>query len=295
MASGKRVSSKTLKAGAYADPAEKSTTPSVGLRPGVTRWLVALPLPIMVVALVAKTLTLDIDAAVAMLGAVALQLAGVGLVRRGLFVRRTGGVEAALNKPGPVLGVGAIALVAALFLASAVGMSSIWQAVAVAAFGALGLYLALFTSTGASQSGPTKVAGIDMGELRKQLAEAHAYVKRMRVGGAKLSSAADQAQVTRIADEAEGVLEGILADPGDIRRARRFMATYLERAATSVEKFADAEAKGRAEPLRTDFNATLDVIEKAFHEQQQRLEAEDQIDLEVQLDVLRKQMEREGL
>ena len=46
---------------------------------------------------------------------------------------------------------------------------------------------------------------------------------------------------------------------------------------------------------RADFNATLDVIEKAFNDQKQRLDAEDSIDLEVQLDVLRKQMEREGL
>ena len=90
-------------------------------------------------------------------------------------------------------------------------------------------------------------------------------------------------------------MKGILADPGDIRRARRFVATYLERATTSVEKFATAEAKGRAEPLRANFNATLDVIETAFTEQQQRLDADDQSDLEVQLDVLRKQMEREGL
>ena len=134
-----------------------------------------------------------------------------------------------------------------------------------------------------------------MGNLRKQLAEGHGFGKRLRTSGATLSSTDDQAQVSRIADEAEGVLEGILADPGDIRRARRFMATYLERATTSVEDFAAAEAKGSAEPHRADFNATLDVIEKAFHEQQQRLDAEDSIDLEVQLDVLRKQMEREGL
>ena len=91
------------------------------------------------------------------------------------------------------------------------------------------------------------------------------------------------------------MLEGILADPGDIRRARRFMATYLERAATSVEQFAAAETKGKADGHRADFNATLDVIEKAFNDQKQRLDAEDSIDLEVQLDVLRKQMEREGL
>ena len=156
----------------------------------------------------------------------------------------------------------------------------------------------LFTSTGAEQASNglgEKVAGIDMGDLRKQLAQAHDYVKRMRTSGAQLSSSDNQAQVVRIADHAEGVLEGILADPGDIRRARRFMATYLERAATSVEQFAAAETKGKADGHRADFNATLDVIEKAFNDQKQRLDAEDSIDLEVQLDVLRKQMEREGL
>ena len=137
--------------------------------------------------------------------------------------------------------------------------------------------------------------GIDMADLRRQLAQAHGFVKQMRADGAQLSSNHDQAQVVRIADHAEGVLEGILADPGDIRRARRFMATYLERATQSVSQFVLAEAKGTASAHRTDFNATLDVIEQAFDEQKQRLDAEDTIDLEVQLDVLRKQMEREGL
>ena len=296
MSQGKRVSSKSMKAGAYAEPSDAPARASVGLRPGVTRWLVALPLPVMIFALIVKTVLIDIDAALVLLGAVALQLAGIGLIRRGLSVRRSGGVEAALNAPGPVLGAGWIALALALFLASLAGPAGLLQALGVAAFGGLGLGLALFTATGvADATGPAKVAGIDMAQLRKQLAEAHDYVKRMRAGGARLSSTADQKQVTRIADHAEGVLEGILADPGDIRRARRFMATYLERAATSVEQFAEAEARGKADAHRTDFNATLDVIETAFHDQKQRLDAEDSIDLEVQLDVLRKQMEREGL
>jgi hypothetical protein len=73
------------------------------------------------------------------------------------------------------------------------------------------------------------------------------------------------------------------------------MATYLERATTSVEQFVEAESKGKAQAHRSDFNATLDVIEKSFEDQKQRLDAEDSIDLEVQLDVLRKQMEREGI
>ncbi|MDA8552893.1 5-bromo-4-chloroindolyl phosphate hydrolysis family protein [Alphaproteobacteria bacterium] len=298
MSQGKRVSSKSMKAGAFAETSEKQVVPVNGLKAGLTRWLVALPLPVMVLALLIETVSADIFTALALLVAIALQLAGIGLVRRGLTVRQSGGVEAALNSPSTALGLGSAALVAALFLLCLSGPAGPLQAIGVAALGAIGLWLALFTSTGAEQASNglgEKVAGIDMGDLRKQLAQAHDYVKRMRTSGAQLSSSDNQAQVVRIADHAEGVLEGILADPGDIRRARRFMATYVERAATSVEQFAAAETKGKADGHRADFNATLDVIEKAFNDQKQRLDAEDSIDLEVQLDVLRKQMEREGL
>ena len=281
MASGKRVSSKTLKAGAHgqAEAAGTAAVSTRGLGPGLTRWLVAVPLPVLVLGLIVKTLSADIDAAVALLAAVALHLAGLTLLRRGLALRQTGGVEAALTSPRSVLGLSTLALVAALLLAAIVGTTSLVQALAIAAFGALGLVLALFTATGARQSGTHKVAGIDMNDLRRQLAEAQGYVKRLRGSGAALSRAEDQSQVGRIADQAEGVLEGILADPGDIRRARRFMATYLERATTSVEKFVTAESQGRAAPLHADFKATLDVIEASFQEQRQRLEADDQIDL----------------
>lgn len=298
MSQGKRVSSKSMKAGAYAEQSEQPQAAGRGMKAGVARWLVGLPLPVIGLALIIETVSLDIDAALVLLGAIALQLAGIGLVRQGLKVRHSGGVEAALNNPTPVLGLGAAALIAALFLTCLAGPAGVVQAIGVAVLGGIGLWLALFTATGA-ESGPAglreKVAGIDMGDLRKQLAQAHDYVKRMRISGAQLSSEPDQVQVARIADHAESVLEGILADPGDIRRARRFMATYLERATTSVEQFVAAESKGKADAHRTDFNATLDVIEKAFDDQKQRLDAEDSIDLEVQLDVLRKQMEREGL
>ncbi len=302
MSQGKRVSSKSMKAGAYAEPSEQPTNRSTGLRSGLrsglTRWMLALAVPILVLALIIETLSADIDAAAVLLGAIALQLAGTGLIRRGLKIRESGGVEAALNSPVPALGLGLAALTSALFLASLAGPADLAQAIGVAAFGALTLWLALFTATGADTDNDglnEKVAGIDMADLRRQLAQAHGFVKQMRADGAQLSSNHDQAQVVRIADHAEGVLEGILADPGDIRRARRFMATYLERATQSVSQFVLAEAKGTASAHRTDFNATLDVIEQAFDEQKQRLDAEDTIDLEVQLDVLRKQMEREGL
>jgi hypothetical protein len=298
MSQAKRVSSKSMKAGAYAEPGEKTVAPKGGLKAGLVRWLVAAPLPVIMLALLIETISADIFTALALLVAIALQLTGIGLVRRGLTVRQSGGVEAALNSPSPVLALGIAALTAALFLLCLSGPAGVLQAIGVAALGAISLWLTLFTATGAEYTSSglnEKVDGIDMGDLRKQLAVAHDFVKRMRTSGLQLSSTSDQAQVTRIADHAEDVLEGILADPGDIRRARRFMATYLERAATSVEQFATAEAKGKADGHRADFNATLDVIEKAFNDQKQRLDAEDSIDLEVQLDVLRKQMEREGL
>lgn len=299
MSQGKRVSSKSMKAGAYAEPADTvSKAGSGGMKAGIARWLIGLPLPVMGLALIVETVSADIDAAIVLLAAIALQLAGIGLVRQGLKTRQSGGVEAALNSPKLGLGLGTAALVIALFLTCIAGPAGVVQATGVAVLGGIGLWLGLFTATGAESQANglrEKVAGIDMADLRKQLAEAHGYVKRMRSGGAQLSAKENQAQVERIANQAESVLEGILADPSDIRRARRFMATYLERATTSVEDFAAAEAKGKAEAHRSDFNATLDVIEKSFADQKQRLDAEDSIDLEVQLDVLRKQMEREGL
>ena len=116
MSQGKRVSSKSMKAGAFAETSEKQVVPVNGLKAGLTRWLVALPLPVMVLALLIETVSADIFTALALLVAIALQLGGIGLVRRGLTVRQSGGVEAALNSPSTVLSLGSAALVAALFI-----------------------------------------------------------------------------------------------------------------------------------------------------------------------------------
>ena len=89
-----------------------------------------------------------------------------------------------------------------------------------------------------------------------------------------------------------GMLE---EDPGDIRRARKFLNTYLNGALKVTEGYADMQSKHQAEQLTENFENVLHTIESVFIEQKQKLLEDDVLDLDVQIEVLAAQLKHEGV
>lgn len=102
-------------------------------------------------------------------------------------------------------------------------------------------------------------------------------------------------RLTRISALARDVLAEIARDPGDLRRARKFLNTYLDGAQRVVGGYAEAHANGRAPLLEENFRRVLVTIEEVFAQQHQRLLENDLRDLDVQMEVLEAQLKREGL
>ncbi len=109
-------------------------------------------------------------------------------------------------------------------------------------------------------------------------------------------------KIARVAELAQRVVELVRQDPSDINHARRFFVTYLDQVSQVSDKFqayAD-QAKDTAQYQRlADISGAylrvLETIEAACHEQIERLQAHDLMDLEVQIEVLQTQLDREGL
>jgi len=102
-------------------------------------------------------------------------------------------------------------------------------------------------------------------------------------------------RIVRICDSARDVLEIIEQDPGDIRRARKFLNVYLDGARRVSEGYANTHEEMESDELEQNFRNVLLSIEKVFIEQKQILLENDFFDLDVQIEVLTAQLKREGI
>lgn len=114
----------------------------------------------------------------------------------------------------------------------------------------------------------------------------------LRIGNPEL-----KARLWRIALQGRRILGHIAERPATLSQARRFLTTYLEGAQQVTRGYVrtHALARERAGELEQNFRNVLITIEDVFAEQEQRLLESDLMDLDIQIEVLRKQLQREGI
>lgn len=100
------------------------------------------------------------------------------------------------------------------------------------------------------------------------------------------------ANITALARQ---ILERVEDDPRDLWRARKFLTVYLEGVQRVVEGYAKTHGRVAAPELDQRFRHALETVEAAFREQHQVLLERDVEDLDVQIEVLTQQLEREGI
>ncbi len=102
-------------------------------------------------------------------------------------------------------------------------------------------------------------------------------------------------RLRRIVDEGRHILLLIEENPRDLRRARKFLNVYLEGARRVAEGYARTHRRSPSVELEENFRRVLSTIEDVFREQHQKLLEQDVMDLDVQIEVLAKQLKREGV
>ncbi len=77
--------------------------------------------------------------------------------------------------------------------------------------------------------------------------------------------------------------------------ARKYLSVYLQGARDATLKFADIYANTRDAQARADYLALLDDLDKNFAARTQKSLLEDKTDLNIEIDVLRERLSREGV
>lgn len=127
-----------------------------------------------------------------------------------------------------------------------------------------------------------------VGEAENHLAEMTQTVRRL----------GDRALVDRMEsfqDNARAMFRAVENDPQSLSAARRYLGVYLLGARDATEKFAEIYRRNRDTTARAEYESLLDDLERNFAARTQALLANDRAALDIEMEVLRERLEREGL
>ena len=233
------------------------------------------------------------------LGAIAgLQLAA-RLIRRGREAARDYDERSITKAPPPFKLVGHVAIgLAGLVLASIAGHQPWILGMVAGGLVSYGSVLAYGLDPRRDKgldAATAERAGLRTEAVLAALEEARGKVRQIETEARGLHSRELEERLARITASASGILRQLEQDPKDIRRARRFLVTYLDGTRDVVAGYRRQQRDLVDTPLAENFRHVLETVEQVFAEQAEVLKRNDSLDLEVQIDVLKTQLEREGV
>ncbi len=263
-------------------------------------WTLRIAPFILLLPLIWSLMAGDVQKILALAGALALLLLGAALVESGFAEEAHYHARRIAKAPWPprkLLGAvtsGLAILVGGLFAAR----TGLPLAVVLAGAAGLGCVMAYGLDPRRDKGLSPELArkaGVRTEQVIEAISEAEAKIKEIEGWATRLHNRELTGRLTRIVDRARAVLAQIEKDPGDLRRARRFLVTYLDGTRDVVRKYGEQQQDLAETELAENFRHVLDTIEQVFGEQIEVLKRNETMDLEVQIEVLRTQLEREGV
>lgn len=257
--------------------------------------LFLLPIPLFIGALLGLGAG-RLDVVLADGGIFALFMAAADLTRRGLqaehaqqILRFTRLQRVPLKTIGGLLTGLATGLASFLSLDHGVGLSMAYSAVAM-----LGFHLVYGFE---SLSHPRAFATHDerARKVAAALAEAEHKLIELDRAATRIANPELKLRLKRIGAQGRSILNHIADRPTDLFRARKFLSVYLDGVKQVTDGYARTHRLADSRDLEQNFRNVLVTVEQVFEEQHRKLLSTDVLDLDIQIEVLKKQLEREGI
>ncbi|QPZ90437.1 5-bromo-4-chloroindolyl phosphate hydrolysis family protein [Thioclava electrotropha] len=169
--------------------------------------------------------------------------------------------------------------------------------IGAAGIGAIGMVVSLvaFGLDPLKDKGMEGVDEFQQERVARVVKEGEAYLAEMRKA---ITPSGERVLITRVeqfATTARDLFRAVEEDPGDLAQARRYMTVYLEGARDATIKFADLWRNTRDHKARDDYAALLDDLEANFTARTRKMLEDGREGLEIEIDVLRDRLAREGV
>ncbi len=229
------------------------------------------------------------------LGAFGLLMLAAWLTREGLVAQEAYDARKVARRPaiprkifGSVLtGLG---LAAGGFAAGA----GLFHSVLFALLGA-GLHQAAFGPDPLRDKGLDGIDSFQTDRVARAVQEAEEHLRAMHAALRPVADRHLMAKLEAFQTHARDLFRAVEEDPRSLSAARRYLGVYLLGARDATEKFADLYARSRDPAVREDYAALLDDLDSNFSARRQALLASDRTALDIELEVLRDRLAREGL
>jgi hypothetical protein len=131
--------------------------------------------------------------------------------------------------------------------------------------------------------------------VAKAVNEAERHLTSMREALERINDRELQSRLDQFAKTARAMFRTVEDDPRDLTAARKYLGVYLLGARDATIKFADIWARSRNTEARTSYLALLNDLESNFTARNDALLLDNKVDLDIEIDVLRDRLAREGI
>ncbi len=230
----------------------------------------------------------------------ALNLAAFGLLMLAAWLTREGVLAQAAYDERSVARRPAIPrkIFAAVLTGAGLGLAGLAGGLAPAlVFAGLGgvLHLGAFGPDPLKDKGMEGIDTFQTDRAARAVEEAESHLAEM---AAAIRRAGDRGLMRRVESFSANIRQlfrVIENDPRRLNTARRYLGIYLIGARDATVKFADLYARSRDDGARAEYTALLDDLENRFALRREALLADDRTELDIEIEVLRERLEREGL
>lgn len=228
------------------------------------------------------------------LGAGALILLGAWLTREGLIAQEAFEARRVARAPAfPRKAFGALCIGAGLGLVGIAGHGII-EAVIFAALG-FGLHLFAFGLDPMRSKGIEGIDTFQQDRVARAVDEGEKHLAAMRDAILRARDRGVEARLDQFMTTARDMFRTVEQDPRDLTAARKYLGVYLLGARDASIKFADIYERGRDAQARADYLALLDDLEANFAARTEAFLKDDKGDLDIEIEVLRERLAREGI
>jgi len=228
------------------------------------------------------------------LGALGSFLLGAWLTREGLLAQDAFEARTIARRPAiPRKIFGAVMTGVGLGLTGLAGHGPIDTVV----FAALGVILHLL-AFGLDPLRSKGIEGVDELQTQRVVKAVEQAEKKLQSLTATIRGLNDRNLLERIesfAGTVRTMLRAIEADPRDLTAARKYLSVYLRAAYEASEKFSDLYQRTGNAKTRDDYVKLIEDLDQNFARKTQVFLADDHIDLDIEIGVLRDRLKSEGV
>lgn len=158
-----------------------------------------------------------------------------------------------------------------------------------------GLHFTAFGPDPLKNKGTVGMNDYQTDRVARAVDEAEKHLGAMKEAIRRAQTPALDRRVSDFVETARDMFRVVEEDPGDLTSARRYLGVYLLGARDATVQFSDLYARSKNEDARSDYETLLDDLESSFTSKTQKLLQNDKSMLDVEIEVLRERLEREGV